>query len=88
MVSLHTYILTSTVVSGDGDGSGGDAGGEVGLICPREPTESFGNPSEIADHFIDLAMDEGVSPEMMRGGIVLLNQAKEAFDDQGMLKTV
>lgn len=54
----------------------------------REPTESFGNPTEISLQFIDLAIDEGVSPAQMREGIVLLKQAREAFDDQGVLKIV
>lgn len=58
----------------------------MGLIRSREATESFGSPSEIAGQFIDLAMDEGAAPELLKDGIVLLEQAREAFDEQGQLK--
>lgn len=51
----------------------------------REPIQSFGSIQEIASQFIDLAMDEGVSPGQMKGDVILLEQARKAFNEQGEL---
>lgn len=53
----------------------------------REPESSFTALNDVAEQFLDAIMSEGISMEKLKGErMLLLKQAEEAFDDQGLLK--
>jgi hypothetical protein len=52
----------------------------------REPIESFVDAEEMARQFVKAAEAEGVTLDEAGEETVLLNEAKEAFDENGDLK--
>ena len=52
----------------------------------REPIESFVAAEEMARQFIQSAEQEGATMGQGEQGVVLLNEAKEAFDKNGDLR--
>jgi hypothetical protein len=52
----------------------------------REPIESFVAAEEMARQFIQSAEKEGAAMNPGGGAVVLLDEAKEAFDENGDLR--
>jgi len=58
---------------------------EMGLI-DREPVESFVAAKEMARQFIMVAEGEGIDFKKRGEGVILLEEAMEAFGEDGELK--
>lgn len=56
------------------------------LSCGREPIESFVAAEEMARQFIQSAEKEGAEMDQGGQGVILLDEAKEAFDENGDLR--
>lgn len=52
----------------------------------REPIESFVAAEEMARQFIQSAQQEGATMDQGGQAVILLDEAKEAFDENGDLK--
>ena len=55
-------------------------------LMGREPVESFVAAKEMARQFVMVAEGEGIDFEKRGDGVVLLQEAMEAFGDDGELK--